>query len=42
MFEKLVRVLARLHAKLKHWHAVWHVGRFIGKLARKNEKLIYF
>ena len=31
--------MARWHAKLKNWHAVWHVGMFIGTLARENEKL---
>ena len=42
MFEKLARLLAGWHVKLKNWHAVWHVGMFIGTLARKNEKLARF
>ena len=49
MFETLARFLARWrdklknwHAKLKRWHAVWHVGTFIGTLARKNENLARF
>ena len=33
MFEKLARLLAGWHVKLKNWHAVWHVGMFIGTLA---------
>ena len=40
--EKLARHLARWHAKLKHWHAVWQIGTFIGTLSRKNEKLTRF
>ena len=36
MFEKLVRLLARRHAKLKHWHAV------CVHLKNKNEKLARF
>ena len=40
--EKLTHHLARWHAKLKHWHGVWHVGTFIGTLAHKNEKLARF
>ena len=36
--EKLARYLARWHAKLKHWQAVWHVST----LTRKNEKLSRF
>ena len=35
---KLARRLARSHAKLKHWHVVWHFGT----LARRNEKLARF
>ena len=35
-------MLARWHAKLKHWYAVRHVGTFIGTLVRKNEKLPRF
>ena len=42
MFEKLARRLASWDAKLKHWHAIRHVGAFIGTLARKNEKLTHF
>ena len=42
MSEKLARLLARWHAKLKHWHATWHVSTFIGTLARENEKLARF
>ena len=42
MFEKLAHLLARRHAKLKYWHVLWHVGTFIGTLARKNEKLARF
>ena len=42
MFKELARLLARWYTKLKHWHAVWHVGTFIGTLARKNEKLVLF
>ena len=37
--EKFSRHLARWHAKLNHWLAVWHVGTFIDTLASKNEKL---
>ena len=29
----------RWYAKLKHWHAVWHVGTYIGTLARWNVKM---
>ena len=36
--EKLARLLARWHTRLKHWHIVWHVDTFIGRLAHKNEK----
>ena len=42
MFEKLERSLTRWHAKLKHWHALWHVGTFFGMLTRKNENLARF
>ena len=42
----LARLLARLHIKMRSWHAfgtslvcLWHVDTFIGKLAHKNEKL---
>ena len=42
IFEKLARHLARWQAKLKHCHAVWHVGTFIGLLARKIEQLAHF
>ena len=31
--EKLASRLASWHTKLNHWHAVWHIGTFIGKLA---------
>ena len=41
MLENLTHHLAR-HAKLKHWHAVWHVGTFIEIFARKNEKFARF
>ena len=37
MFEKLARLLARWHTKLKNRHAIWHVGTIIGTLARKKE-----
>ena len=37
MFENL----ARQRIKLKQWHAVWHLGVFIGTLAYKNEKLAH-
>ena len=42
MFEKLTHLLVRRHSKLKNWHAVWNVGKFIAMLARKNEKLARF
>ena len=42
----LAGLLARLHIKMRSWHAfgtslvcLWHVDTFIGKLAHKNEKL---
>ena len=35
MFEKLTRLLALWHAKLKHWDALWQVRTFIGTLACK-------
>ena len=35
VFEKLARLLACQLSKVKHWHFVWHVGMFIGTLARK-------
>ena len=40
--EKLARLLARWHTRLKHWDTVWHVDTFIGRLAHKNEKLLHF
>ena len=40
--ENVARYLARWHAKLKHWHAVWHIDTFIDTLARKNEKFARF
>ena len=42
MFEKLARSLARWHAKVKNWHALWHAGTFFGTLASKNENLAHF
>ena len=39
-FEKLARRLARWHATLDHWHAVWNINTFIGNVAR-NEKLAF-
>ena len=38
IFEKL----ARWYANLKHWQAVWQVGKFIGAMTHKNEKLTGF
>ena len=35
MFEKLTRVLARWHAKLKHWHVLWHIGTQARRIVRK-------
>ena len=44
--EKLARHLACWHAKLKHWHAIWHVdtpslniGTPFGMLARQVKTL---
>ena len=42
MFEKLARFLARWQAKLKHWHALWHVGTIFGTLAHKSDNLARF
>ena len=42
MFEKLARLLASWHGKLKHCHTILHVGTFIGTLPRKDEKLARF
>ena len=42
MSEKLARLLARWHAKLKNWQVTWDVGTFVGTLTRKNEKLARF
>ena len=49
MFEKLARLLASWHTKVKNWHAIWHVrasssniSTLIGTLARKNGKLASF
>ena len=39
MFEKLARLLEHWHVKLKHWHVLWHVGTFIGKLVHKKLEL---
>ena len=40
--EKLASHFAGWHAKLKHWHAAWHVVTFISMLIHKNEKLVGF
>ena len=40
--EKLASLLANWHAKLKQWHALEHIGMFIGLLAGKNVKLERF
>ena len=42
MFEKLARLLASWHSKLKHWHLILQVGTFIGTLSPKDEKLARF
>ena len=39
MFEKLARLLALWQAKLTYWHAIWHVGTFIGTMVLTNEKV---
>ena len=33
--QKLARRLEPWDVKLKYWHALWHVGTFIGTLPRK-------
>ena len=40
--EKLAPHLAWWHAKLKHWHAIWHIGMFIGTFPGKNEKMAHW
>lgn len=42
IFDKFSHFLALWHNKLKHWHAVSYVGKFVGTLTRKNQQLACF
>ena len=42
MFEELARLLVRWQAKLKNWHAVWHIGTPYRTLARWHIKMRCF